>query len=176
MFRLTDIDISFDSPLMQNFVIPGFLFLSSMTYTFVLIGSLCARKSFNKYCDESLNEFVGKSNDARDYLSHQDVTVKPHSKVDIPLVREELESLKQTHTFGICRWNNGPFLEFSDLTFTNNKLYGIRNNSKISVAKFIETTKNTTRPRWINHLFFVEDGNPILFKDYLTMKHGITFS
>ena len=101
------------------------------------------------------------------------------TKVDIPLIKEELLELKETHTFGIQRWKNGPFVPFTDLTFTNGRLYCIYNGEKKSVAKVVADRKRTTKPRWIHHLCFLKDGKdgtPILFKEYLHTKHGLIFS
>ena len=171
-------DIVFSNELYQNTIIQAFVFVSCFTYASMMIGSICTWGPFEKYCDDSTNELVGKSMDETetDIKVEAPIPVTKRVKVDIPLVKEELEQLKQTHTFGICRWSNGPFLSFSDLTYNDNKLYGIRNNVKTSVAKCIEETKHTTRPRWINHLCFMQDDKPILFKDYLKAKHGLTFS
>jgi hypothetical protein len=101
------------------------------------------------------------------------------TKVDIPLIQEELLELKEAHTFGIQRWKHGPFIPFTDLTFTNGKLYCIVNGEKKSVAKVVADRKRTTRPRWIHHLCFLKngkDGSPILFKDHLQETHGLIFS
>lgn len=174
----------------SNAFLQMFLTVAIVTYGTAFATMLCARSSNN--LNAEMNELVGKtenvlysdpldtpeegSSPSEEGSPTEEIKERLLSKVDIPIIQEELEELKKNYTFGIQRWKDGPFLEFTDLTFTNGKLYCIRNNKKLSVAKCVEETKRTTRPRWIHHLCFLQDGEPVLFRDYLWEKHGLTFS
>jgi len=170
--------MDFDSP---DALLHMFLTISIVTYGLVATAILCAGPSHDRAEDKT--DTVGNAekvlySDPLDEGASPSVETKERllSKVDIPIIQEELEELKKIYTFGIERWKGGPFLEFTDLTFTNGKLYCIRNNTKRSVAKCVEEAKRTTRPRWIHHLCFLQDGTAVLFRDYLWEKHGLTFS
>ena len=114
---------------------------------------------------ESLNPKISGTENQTSPESHKNTQNTPNTtkeylltKVDIPLIKEELLELKEAHTFGIQRWKNGPFVPFTDLTFTNGRLYCIHDGEKKSVAKVVADRKRTTKPRWIHHLCFLKDG------------------
>jgi len=160
---------------------PFALFFTAFTtiYSVGILLLLCKQKTCNRVTHDSINEFVGKT----DYYSDGEEEkvpslVKPTvTRVNTALIQEEINLLKKTSVFGIERWPNGPFLEFDNIMIENAKLYCVRNKKKMSVAKFIEETKRTTRPRWIHHLCFLENENkPVLLKTHLEKKHNITFS
>jgi flagellar biosynthesis GTPase FlhF len=93
-----------------------------------------------------------------------------------PLVKETLESLAQTATFGIYRYVNGPFIQLNDLVLEGNKLYCTNNGIKSPVSRILAKARRTTRARWIHNLWFIQDGEPKLFKEYLSETHNLTFS
>ena len=161
---------------------PYTVFFTTFTaiYGMGLLLVLCTQKTCNRVTHDSINEFVGKTDVYCSEGEEEKVTnpLKPSfTRVNTILVQEEINSMKETHVFGIERWPSGPFLEFDDIMIENAKLYCIRKKKKMSVAKCIEETKRTTRPRWIHHLCFLENEHkPVLLKTHLEKKHNITFS
>ena len=161
-------------------VIQPFLIASSVTYAIVFAFFVFTRKDCARHSDEAMHEFVGKQYEI-EYEDDSKVAPElPYATTIVtashPAVQAELQTLSKLYDFGICKWNNGPFRKITDLTFEKNKLYCLNAGSRTSLSKFIEQTKNTTRPRWINHLCFLQDDQVVLFKDHLASKHGLTFS
>lgn len=157
-------------------VIQPFLIASSISYMLLFAFFVFTRKDCSRHTDEAMNEFVGKSFDVEYEDDGKGVSETVIVNANHPAVQQELQTLSKLYDFGICKWNNGPFRKITDLTFEKNKLYCLNDGSRTSMSKFIEQTKNTTRPRWINHLCFLQDGQVVLFKDHLASKHGLTFS
>jgi hypothetical protein len=159
-----------------------FIAVSCVTYSSIFLYSLCAWKSFNKYCNETAEELTGKSfeeeenTETAETTETTETTVKAleppkHIRADHHFVKRALEDLKD-NKFGFEKYKNGPFIELDNLVLKGGVLkYG--NNQ--SVQKLIEQMKGKTRPRWIDHLCFIDQGIPFLLKDYLYDSYNVTF-
>ena len=145
--------------------------ISCVTYSSFILFFLCSSDKFNKYCDSSINELTGKS-DEQEFVP-VDKNECLISNVSHPLLKEVLDDLKNSYSFGIQAYEGGPFIELTNLNLTNGVLHCVKDGERKSVQKIIECVKRTTRPRWIKHLCFKNEERVVMFKEYLERNHNV---